>query len=99
MTERPFVFQDVVVDRQRRQRIGRAVTKAWPNLAFHSEDTRALHLREIGEYVGVRLKINNEQLRRDVFYCERNDAESKLRRAECPDRQRIEPKLQGCAFD
>src|ERR1700720_222133 len=68
MRQRPFVFQNVVVDWQRRERIWSAVTKRRPDLTFHSENPGALHFREIGEDVGMRRKMDNGQLRRDVLY-------------------------------
>src|SRR5213078_3151680 len=59
MRQRPFIFQNVVIDLQRRQRIGRAVTKGRTDLTFHSENSRALHFREIGKDVGMRCEIDN----------------------------------------
>jgi hypothetical protein len=74
MGQRPFIFQNVVVDLQRREWIGRAVTKRRTDFTFHSENPGALHFREIGKDVGMRCKIDNGQLWRDVFNRERNNA-------------------------
>jgi len=68
MRQRPFIFQNVIVDLQGREWICRAVTKCRANLAFHSENAGALHRREIGKNISVRLKIENRQLGRDAFY-------------------------------
>ena len=67
MRQRPFIFQNVVVDRQRRKRVRRAVTEGRTDLTFYSENSGALHLREIGKDVRVWSKIGNPQLWRDVF--------------------------------
>src|SRR5437899_2596312 len=44
------------------------------DITFHSENAGALHFREIGKDVGMRCKIDNGQLWRDVFNRERNNA-------------------------
>ena len=64
MRQRPFIFQNVIVDLQGRERIRRAVAECRANLAFHSENSGALHRCEIGENISVRLKIENGQLAR-----------------------------------
>src|SRR5438876_50198 len=62
MGQCPFIFQNVVVDRQRRQRVRRAVTERRTDFTFHSENPGALHFREIGKDVRVRCKSDNRQL-------------------------------------
>ena len=74
MCQRPFIFQNVVVDRQRREWVRRAVTECRTDFTFHSENSGALHFREIGKDVGMRCKIASGQLWRDVFNHERNNA-------------------------
>ena len=96
---RPFIFQNVVVDRQRSERIGCAVTECRADFAFHPENPSALHFREIGKDVRVRCEIDNRQLWRDVFNRERNDAHAHLGGAELAHGQRVKAELQGCAFD
>src|SRR6266850_3435833 len=66
MRQRPFIFQNVIVDRQRRERVRRAVTEGETDLTFHSENSGALHFREIGKDVRVRCEIVNGQLWGDV---------------------------------
>ena len=82
MRQRPFIFQNVVVDRQRRERIGRAVTERRTDFTFHPENPGALHFREIGKDVGMRCKIVNGQLWRDVFNRQRNNAHAHFGGAE-----------------
>ena len=81
MGQRPFIFQNVIVDLQGRERIRRAVAECWSNLAFHSENAGALHCCEIGENISVRLEVENRQLGRDAFYNERENAHAHCRRA------------------
>ena len=63
MCQRPFIFQDVVVDLQRREWVGHAETKGRTDLTFHAENPGVLHFREIGKDVGMRRKIGNRLLR------------------------------------
>ena len=58
MRQRPFIFQNVVVDRQRRERVRRAVTERRTDFTFHPENSGALHFREIGKDVSMRCKID-----------------------------------------
>src|SRR5438093_9707948 len=67
MGQRSFILQNVVIDLQSRERIWRAVTKRGTDFPLHSENASALHFREISKDVGVRRKIDNRQLRSDVF--------------------------------
>src|SRR4249919_901925 len=61
MRQRPFIFQNVVVDRQRRERVRRVVTKGRTDLTFHSENSGALHFREIPKDVSMRCEIVHGQ--------------------------------------
>ena len=58
MRQRPFIFQNVVVDRQRRERVRRAVTECRTDFTFHPENSGALHFREIGKDVSMRCEID-----------------------------------------
>src|SRR5262252_2252023 len=58
---RPFIFQNVVVDRKRREWVWRAVTECRTDFTFHPENPGTLHLREIGKDVRVRGEIRNSQ--------------------------------------
>src|SRR5262249_45177365 len=98
MGQRPFIFQNVGIDLQGRQRIWSAVTKCGANLAFHPKNSGALHRCEIGENIAVRLEIEDCQLRRDAFYRERKDAQANVPSAEFAHRTTIESELQRSAF-
>ena len=54
MRQRPFIFQNVVIDLQRSERVERAVTKGRTDFTFHSENPGTLHFRQIAKEVGMR---------------------------------------------
>ena len=84
MRQFPFIFRKIVVDRQRREGISRAVAERRTDFTSHSENSSALHFSETGEDVGMRCEIGNLQLWRDVFNLERNNAHPYLGGAEFP---------------
>ena len=95
MRQRPFIFQNVVVDRQRRERVRRAVTEGRTDLTFHSENSGALHFREIGKDVSMRCEIVHGQLWRYVFNRQRNNAHAHFGGAEFAHGERVETELQA----
>ncbi len=82
MRQRPFIFQNVVVDRQCRERVRRAVTERLTDFTFHSENSGALHVREIGKDVAMRCEIVYGQLWPYVFNPQRNNAHAHFGGAE-----------------
>ena len=51
MRARPFILENIRIDRQRRERIWSLLSVTRPYFAFHSEHAGSLHFREIGENV------------------------------------------------
>ena len=82
MRQRPFIFENVV-HRSAASRADRSrCNQRRAQFAFHPENAGALHLREIGEDVGVRREIGHGQLRRDIFHRGRENARAHFRGAE-----------------